>query len=153
MSTTYSTIVNSSLLKTIHRVKRIQLQDDISSGNLNEKSAQYHYPRAKIPDRLTIEQSLFPDTNDIIKIIEEAKEDAFKKVLSLGMSVDISECENFSVQYKMNDDTYNDRKNNIEENIRKIDSQGERDTIPDSVEDIELEPQVELLQDHPFFRR
>lgn len=98
MTTTYSTIVNTSLLETIYRVKRIQLQDDISSGHLNKNTNEFEYPRAKRPNLSTRAVFSLPDINSICQIIEKAKQEAFEKVQSLGMTIDISECDKFALK-------------------------------------------------------
>lgn len=70
MSTTYSTIVNCSLLDVIHRIKKIQLQSDILASELN-KNINFSRMEHKVK---TIQiQSNLPTNDDIYEAIEEAK--------------------------------------------------------------------------------
>ncbi|XP_043289665.1 uncharacterized protein [Venturia canescens] len=143
MSTTYSTIVNSTLLETIYRVKRIQLQDDIASGNLHDESAQFNYPRAKVTGRSTLEQSSLPEVNDIFEIIEQAKKDALTKVQSLGINMGTLECD--TVSMRCNETGY--EKKDSEEEIEYIEESNIE--VPSVENDVngDREPQLELLQD------
>lgn len=92
MSSTLSTIVNCSLLDTIHRLKKIQLQEDISSGNLNGSTNKFNYPRLAGSKSRVVEQFELSDILKIMEIIEVAKSDAFAAVEKIGMEVQISDC-------------------------------------------------------------
>lgn len=87
MSTAYSTIVNTILLEIFQRIERIFLQEDISSGNLNKKTKLFQYPRAGMSKNRENQGCLLPNTDNIIKTIENAKTNAFLKVKSVGMNV------------------------------------------------------------------
>ena len=104
MSSTNSTIVNFSMLDTLHRVRRIDLQNEISSRKVNDKSEEFNFPRTK---RMNLNMSTtktsninndyicttLPDSKEINKVLEKAKRDAFEEISSLGLVVNISACE------------------------------------------------------------
>ena len=74
MSITYSTIINCSLLDIIHRIKKIQLQNNILSSELNENIS---FPRIEHKVKTTQVQSRLPIKNNNYEvIIEEAKKKA-----------------------------------------------------------------------------
>ncbi|XP_077255597.1 uncharacterized protein LOC143893755 [Temnothorax americanus] len=94
-SSTFSTIVNCSVLEAIHRVRRIQLQSDISTSNSNVSTEGYKFPRAQ-KSSLCSNKSTFelPSLNEMEYTIESAKQNAFITVSLLGMTVPISDAEN-----------------------------------------------------------
>lgn len=103
MSTTYSTIVYCTLLETVHRIKRIQFQEDVTSGKLNNDSGSFNYPRNS-QDVKTKKHFDLPDIHEILKRIDKAKHDAFDKVKKLGLDVNISDCDKLSIQNLKNRD-------------------------------------------------
>lgn len=76
MSTTYSTIVNCSLLDVsliIHRIKKIQLQSDILASKLNRNIS---FSRIEHKVKTIQIQSNLPTNDDIYEVIEEARKKA-----------------------------------------------------------------------------
>ena len=70
MSTTFSTVVNSSLLETMHRIQRIQIQNDISSSTFENSTKEFSYLRFEIPNTQT-ESIELPECDSIIKMIDK----------------------------------------------------------------------------------
>ncbi|XP_067210201.1 uncharacterized protein [Linepithema humile] len=73
MSTTYSTIVNCSLLDVIHRIKKIQLQTDILASKLNKNIS---FPRIEYKVKTIQIQPNLPTNDDIYEAIEKARKKA-----------------------------------------------------------------------------
>ena len=100
MSTTRSTVVNSRLLETIHRIQRIQLQSDISSSTFEDSIKVFRFPRfeSSNTDKKCSSNYPLPHGNNIIKVLDKAKEDAFLEITSVGMEIDITACKNILIE-------------------------------------------------------
>jgi len=114
MSTTYSTIVNSSLLDVIHRIKKIQLQSDILASELNKN---INFSRLK-PKVKTIQiQSNLPTNDDIYETIEEARKKAITDTHKFGLKPGELNCNlPLVVDERVDDsevDSYDNENNNL----------------------------------------
>lgn len=113
ISTTYSTIVNCSLLDALHRIKRIQLQGDISVMNFSEAKT-FIFPRTKhmnssfeVQDNEISASPLFElllDKNftnieEIKKVLRKAKQDAFWMITNLGIEINIQTSEEIQTRF------------------------------------------------------
>lgn len=114
ISTTYSTIVNCSLLDALHRIKRIQLQGDISVMNFSEAKT-FIFPRTKhmnssfeVQDNEISASPLFElllDKNftnieEIKKVLRKAKQDAFWMITNLGIEINIQTSEEIQTRFQ-----------------------------------------------------
>lgn len=82
MSTTYSTIVNCSLLDIIHRIQKIQLQHDILTSELNKN---INFPRLEHKVKTIQVQFNLPTNDDIYEAIEEARTKATTDAHKFGL--------------------------------------------------------------------
>lgn len=108
MSTTFSTVVNCSLLEAIHRIYRIQIQADISIMDFKAEGENLIFPRTRhlntnyeIQDEKinspTAQMKInhqFPNHLEIKQILALAKKSAHESVIELGMSVNITKANN-----------------------------------------------------------
>lgn len=101
MTTTQSTIINFSILDMLHRMNKIELQNEMMS-----KCSFLKFPRhdrktaAEQPELINL-----PNDAEIISLIEEAKEDATNDARDVGMLVSNT---NFSCQVDPISDCNND---------------------------------------------
>lgn len=82
MSSTFSTVVNCSMIDIIRRIRKIQLQSDI----MHDFRGQIKFPRLECKDRQdATAMHLLPDEQDIIHLIEKAKSDLIIDMSSLDI--------------------------------------------------------------------
>lgn len=84
MSSTYSTVVNCSMLEILHRLRRIQLQIDI----ITQESNKVIFPRFenKKPMIVRNETLSLPTKSEIFKTINSALANAVEDIKHLGIS-------------------------------------------------------------------
>lgn len=117
MSTTYSTIVNCSVLEAINRLRKIQLQEDITIYNFQEVGLDINFPRKKFCHASFETRQCSKNTSEIPNIsncdinlesirrtLDNAKSDAFSAITKLGMQVSIDEADNCDIK-NIPDDT------------------------------------------------
>lgn len=83
MTTTQSTVINFPLIDMLHRVDRIELQNDIMA-----KCTWLKFPRNDQKSVLTPKITELPTDSDIIALIEEAKKEAINDATNIGMYSD-----------------------------------------------------------------
>lgn len=120
-STTCSTVVNCSLLDTIHRIQRIQLQADISVTDFNSEGENLVFPRTRhlnssydvqdksisAPTGVLDINYMSPSYSSIKDILHRAKQDAFDMICTLGMQVDLQRANDIQIR-NLNDDKTSD---------------------------------------------
>lgn len=89
----------------MHRIQRIQLQNDICSSTFEHSTTEFCFPRHEKNNTEKINFKL-PDISEINSAINQAKLDAFSDVKSLGMIIEFNKCEN--VLIKNNSDIFED---------------------------------------------
>lgn len=95
MSSTYSTVVNTSMLEIMNRIKKIQLQGEITfSKNLKD----VNFPRLKKELKIKTYDEL-PSNDEIIDIITKAKFDAAVEFKYVEIEVSDSEIQFCKIKY------------------------------------------------------
>lgn len=81
-TSTYSTVVNCSLKEILGRIKKIQLQNDISNRS------DFKFPRAKVATNVKSNESFFqlPTQDEIIAKIEVCKSKATQFAINVGLT-------------------------------------------------------------------
>lgn len=110
MSTTGSTIVNCTVLEAFHKLKRIQLQQDIAAMDFKSMGFSLSFPRiTHLNASFETQDTVLPlppfidnvttiDSQTINFILDRAKRDAFDTLSSLGLNIDITNSETIQVQ-------------------------------------------------------
>lgn len=86
MSSTFSTVVNCSMIDIIYRIRKIQLQFDI----VHICKGTYKFPRLESKEKQKASAStlqLLPSEQDIIALIEKAKSDVVKDMSNLDIDI------------------------------------------------------------------
>ena len=110
MSSTFSTIVNCSVLDAIHKLERLQHLADIKAYDfLGRNNVIIHFPKTRFlnashekQDKIYPEVRRIEDTvsiNGIKKVMEEAKKSTWNKIKYLGMKVPILEADKIQVDF------------------------------------------------------
>lgn len=95
MSSTYSTVVNTSMLEIMNRIKKIQLQGEITfSKNLKD----VNFPRLKKELKIKTYDEL-PSNDEIIDIITKAKFDAAVELKYVEIDVSDGEIQFCKIKY------------------------------------------------------
>ena len=101
MTSTYSTVVNCSLLEAIYRIKRLQFLADISVMDFGQKGQTFFFPRTRhlntsyecqdtnlsSPTPLLDSNCSIPSLEQVQREILKAKNDAYNHICSLGAAV------------------------------------------------------------------
>lgn len=90
-TTVYSTVANCTTKEVLGRIKKIQLQNDISSSN-----SEFVFPRSSRSTESSKTSFVLPSETEIIKIVEDSKLQAIDDALKLGLlkvKVDKIPCE------------------------------------------------------------
>ena len=99
MGSTYSTIVNFSILEVLHKIMRIQLQSEITNINNEHDDTNFRFPRTE--NKLSVQRNTiksFPSISHINDIVQKAKEEAFSEITSLGMIVERSDANDINAK-------------------------------------------------------
>lgn len=131
MTSTYSTVVNFTLLEAIHPIQRIQYQADISVENFEAKGETIFFPRTRhLNTNYEIQENRIPSPTasllnnesrvlnyfDINKILSSAKKSAHDDISQLGMNIDVRQSEKVQIQnLKTNLIVHNDDDNVIQQ--------------------------------------
>lgn len=141
MSTTFSTVVNCSVLEFIYRVKKIQLQSDII---YNDKT-ELQFPRV-FAKSSKFACEMLPTINAIIETVNRAMTDANALMHDVGIIVEnFDDC--FDWQCHLINKSVNDDPEDYVNNDAEDDINNEHDVSDDNVEggfnDVEHENQPE----------
>ncbi|KAL1488717.1 hypothetical protein ABEB36_014516 [Hypothenemus hampei] len=162
MSTTFSTVVNCSLLDVIHKVKRIQLQENISSLDFSQLGINFNFPRGKYfhasfdiqndntasPSPILDKSDMIPSFETIKSIVEQAKTDAYKMITELGIIIEINSADNIQIQSVINQVIDNDNQYSSDEEDSILDeSSDESFIINELLKDSRVELDVTEISD------
>lgn len=123
MTSTFSTIVNSTLLETMYKLRRMQVLNDIFAYDFTKKNQHINFPRRNflhasfetlnddLPSSPVADIACSNDSDFTLGLIEEiiarAEMDAHKACLELNMEIDIAEASKMRVKNIINDSALN----------------------------------------------
>lgn len=139
MSSTFSTVVNCSMIDILHRIRKIQLQSDI----VHNYEGKIKFPRVERKDKKQKDATsqLLPNEEEIITLIERAKSDLVMDMSSLNIDtrkLDFT-CQvqptNFRREFQYEDIDAEDSDDDFDENdLNTTDTANDIDAYTDEID-------------------
>ena len=136
MTSTFSTIVNCSVLDALRKLENIQLLSDINAIDLKSEEINIHFPRTRFLNASNEKQQKSYVIDTIQRVVKEARKDAWHEMKQLDINVSLAVAYQFQVDFQTT--TSEDLFDDIDaEDVRKFEAVIE-DEINSDDEDIQV---------------